>query len=88
MDAAILTKTKRSFLHRILIGSYLKRAPLIAGPPAALYGFNKYIRQHKSLVASFIVVLTVHALLNSTCGIQEVLRINIDCNSVSADQAA
>jgi len=41
------------------IGNYLKGAPLIAGPPEALYRFKKYVRRHKSLVASLIIVLTV-----------------------------
>jgi tetratricopeptide (TPR) repeat protein len=41
------------------IGNYLKGTPLIAGPPEALYRLKKYVRRHKSLVASLVIVLAV-----------------------------
>jgi serine/threonine protein kinase/lipopolysaccharide biosynthesis regulator YciM len=41
------------------IGNYLKGAPLIAGPPTSLYRLKKYVRRHKSLVASLIAVFAV-----------------------------
>jgi len=41
------------------IENYLKATPLIAGPPTGLYRLNKFVRRHKSLVASLIAVLAV-----------------------------
>ena len=41
------------------IENYLKGAPLIAGPPTMIYRFKKFMRRHKSLVASLIAVFTV-----------------------------
>jgi serine/threonine protein kinase len=43
------------------IDNYLKGEPLIAGPPTSLYRLKKFVRRHKSLVASLIAVFVVLA---------------------------
>ena len=41
------------------IDNYLNGAPLIAGPQSGLYQVRKFVRRHKSLVGSILVVLAV-----------------------------
>jgi len=44
------------------IENYLTGAPLIAGPPGAVYRLNKAIRRHKALVAGILAVLMVSVI--------------------------
>ena len=44
------------------VENYLKGAPLIAGPPGAVYRLNKAIRRHKALVAGILAVLMVSVI--------------------------
>jgi len=41
------------------IENYLKRAPLIAGPPSTVYRLKKFIHRNRALVTSVAVVLAV-----------------------------
>ncbi|MHC4463890.1 MAG: protein kinase domain-containing protein [Planctomycetota bacterium] len=41
------------------IDNFLKGEPLIAGPPTTIYRLKKFVRRHKSLVASLIAVFVV-----------------------------
>jgi serine/threonine protein kinase len=41
------------------VENYLKGAPLIAGPPSAMYRLKKTVRRHKALVAGVAAVLIV-----------------------------
>jgi eukaryotic-like serine/threonine-protein kinase len=55
------------------IENYLEGAPLIAGPPGAAYQLKKFVRRHKSLVASAIL-LTASLLLGFGVSVGMYLR--------------
>jgi eukaryotic-like serine/threonine-protein kinase len=44
------------------IENYLKGAPLMAGPPTALYRLRKFLRRHKALVGGVAAVLVVSVI--------------------------
>jgi eukaryotic-like serine/threonine-protein kinase len=44
------------------IENYLEGAPLLAGPPSAGYRLRKFLRRHRALVCSIVVVLIVSVI--------------------------